>query len=76
MTEGLKNVAAGAIPLPSKRGIDKAVKKAVEEIQRIAIPVEGKNALPIGAIAGNDPSIGELPSVKQWRKSAMMESLL
>ena len=63
VTEGLKNVAAGANPIALKRGIDKAVKVAVEEIQRIAIPVEGKERIAhVGAIAGNDPSIGELIS--------------
>ncbi|NMB12870.1 MAG: chaperonin GroEL [Firmicutes bacterium] len=63
VTEGLKNVAAGANPIALKRGIDKAVKVAVDEIQRVAIPVEGKeNIAHVGAIAGNDKYIGELIS--------------
>ena len=37
---GLKNVAAGANPVFVKRGIDKAVAAAVEELHKIAIPVE------------------------------------
>ncbi len=61
--EGLKNVAAGANPIALKRGIDEAVKAAVNEIRRIAIPIEDKQDIThVGAIAGNDPSIGELIS--------------
>lgn len=63
VTEGLKNVAAGANPIELKRGIDRAVKAVVEEIQRVAIPVEGKESIAhVGAIAGNDKYIGELIS--------------
>lgn len=43
--EGLKNVAAGANPMIIKRGIEKAVKVAVEEIKKIAKPIEEKNAI-------------------------------
>ena len=74
VTEGLKNVAAGANPIALKRGIDKAVKVVVEEIQRIAIPVEGKEAIAhVGAIAANDPSIGELISVRTSRSDIEAE---
>src|ERR1700758_1621465 len=38
--EGLRNVAAGANPMALKRGIDRAVDSAVEELKRIAKPVE------------------------------------
>lgn len=63
VTEGLKNVAAGANPIALKRGIDKAVKAAVDEIGRIAIPVENKQDIShVGAIAGNDPVFGDLIS--------------
>ena len=59
--EGLKNVAAGANPMLLKKGIDKAVEVAVEELKKIAIPVEGKEDVAhVAAIAGNDPEIGEL----------------
>ena len=40
--EGVKNVAAGADPMAMKRGIDKAVKSAVEELKNISVPVNGK----------------------------------
>ncbi len=59
--EGLKNVAAGANPMLIKRGIDKAVAAAVDELKRMAIPVEGKNDIAhVASIAGNDPEIGQL----------------
>ncbi|MDI6869777.1 MAG: chaperonin GroEL [Bacillota bacterium] len=59
--EGLKNVAAGANPMLIKKGIDKAVAAAVEEIKKRAIPVVGKEDIAhVAAIAGNDPEIGDL----------------
>src|ERR687886_1926205 len=41
VTEGLKNLAAGASPLGLKRGIERATEQAVAEIKRIATPVKG-----------------------------------
>src|SRR5574344_1654047 len=41
LTEGMKNVAAGANPLDVKRGIDKAVEKVVAEIKNQAERVDG-----------------------------------
>ena len=38
ITEGLKNVAAGANPMDLKRGIDKAVIEAVSELKKISKP--------------------------------------
>jgi chaperonin GroEL len=59
--EGLRNVAAGANPIFLKKGIDKAVEIAVEELKKLAIPVEGKAEIAhVAAISGNDPAIGEL----------------
>src|SRR5690606_10612467 len=59
--EGLKNVAAGANPMLLKRGIDKAVEVAVEEIKKMAIPLESKEDIAhVASIAGNDPEIGQL----------------
>jgi len=61
VTEGLKNVAAGANPMFLKRGIDKAVEAAVEELRKIAIPVEKKEDIAnVAANAGNDELIGKL----------------
>ena len=57
---GLKNVAAGANPVFVKRGIDKAVAAAVEELHKIAIPVEKKEDIAnVAANAGNDETIGK-----------------
>ncbi|MFS8543100.1 MAG: chaperonin GroEL, partial [Limnochordales bacterium] len=59
--EGLKNVAAGANPMLIKKGIDRAVAAAVEEIGRMAIQIEGKEEIAhVASIAGNDPEIGSL----------------
>ncbi len=59
--EGVKTVAAGANPMALKRGIDKAVEKAVSEIQRMAKPVKGDAIAQVGTISANgDRTIGEL----------------
>jgi chaperonin GroEL len=59
--EGLRNVAAGANPMLLKKGIDKAVAAAVEEIKKIAKPVEDRTAIAhVGAISAADAEIGEL----------------
>lgn len=59
--EGLKNVAAGANPMLLKKGIDKAVEVAVEEIKKRSIAVEGHEDIAhVAAIAGNDAEFGEL----------------
>ncbi|NPV28958.1 MAG: chaperonin GroEL [Firmicutes bacterium] len=61
VTEGLKNVTAGANPIFLKRGIDRAVEKAVEEMKKYSIPVETKESIShVAAIAGNDKEIGNL----------------
>ena len=60
--EGLKNVAAGANPMILRRGIQKAAIMAVEEIKKMAKPVEGKKEITQVATisAGNDEEIGEI----------------
>jgi len=59
--EGMKNVAAGANPMLLKRGIEKAVAAAVEEIKRLAKPVKTKETISdLAAIAGNDRELGEV----------------
>ena len=63
VTEGLKNVTAGANPMDLKRGIDKAVAKVVEHIKDSA-EVVGDNYDKIEQVAtvsaNNDPEIGKL----------------
>ncbi len=59
--EGLKNVAAGANPMVLRKGIEKAVSAAVDEIRRISQPVEGReNIAQVAAISAGDESIGVL----------------
>jgi chaperonin GroEL len=59
--EGLKAVAAGANPMDLKRGIDKAVETAVEELKRLSKPCKDQKAIAqVGTISANaDESIGE-----------------
>ena len=63
VTEGLKNVTAGANPMDLKHGIDKAVAKVVEYIKNNA-EVVGDNYDKIEQVAtvsaNNDPEIGKL----------------
>ncbi|MCL6445174.1 MAG: chaperonin GroEL, partial [Alicyclobacillus sp.] len=59
--EGLKNVAAGANPIVLRRGIEKAVSAAVEEIKRISRKIEGRdNIAQVAAISAGDEAIGAL----------------
>ncbi|MEW9032400.1 MAG: chaperonin GroEL [Planifilum fimeticola] len=59
--EGLKNVAAGANPMVLRKGIEKAVNAAVDEIKKIAKPIEGKDSIAqVAAISANDEEIGKL----------------
>jgi chaperonin GroEL len=61
VTEGLKNVTAGANPIFLKRGIDRAVEKAVQEMKKHSISVETKESIAnVAAISGNDKEIGDL----------------
>lgn len=59
--QGLKNVTAGANPMHIKRGIEKAVAAAVEEIKKISRPISGREEIAqVGAIsANNDRRIGD-----------------
>jgi len=62
VSEGLKNVTAGANPTALKRGIDKAVKTVVESIQSLSKKVSGKEDWKnVATISANgDSSIGQL----------------
>ena len=60
VNDGLRNVAAGANPLAIRRGIDKAVNAAVEEMKKQAVPVDSKEQIAsVGAISAGDPAVGE-----------------
>jgi len=60
--EGFKVVAAGANPMDVKRGIEKAVKKAVEEMKKMAKKITGRKEISqVASIsANNDEEIGNL----------------
>ena len=61
VNEGMRYVAAGGNAIALKRGIDKAVAKAVETIKQHAIPVtEREQTEYVATIAGNDPEIGKM----------------
>jgi chaperonin GroEL len=64
ISEGLKNVTAGANPMALKRGIDKASAKVVETVKKMSKAVKGKEDITaVGAIsANNDQTIGQLLS--------------
>jgi chaperonin GroEL len=59
--DGVKAIAEGANPNALKRGIDKAVHRVVQEIQRISKPIGGDDVVSVGTISANgDASIGAL----------------
>lgn len=59
--EGLKNVTSGANPMVLRKGIEHAVTAAVEEIQRISKPVEGRDSIAqAAAVSAGDDEIGQL----------------
>jgi chaperonin GroEL len=60
--EGLKGVASGMNPMDLKRGIDKAVHAAVEELKKLSVPcTDSKSIAQVGTIsANNDEAIGKL----------------
>ena len=59
--EGLKNVTAGANPMGVRKGIEKAVKVAIEELQAISKPIEGKASIAqVAAISSADEEVGQL----------------
>ncbi|MFN3920071.1 MAG: chaperonin GroEL [Methylohalobius sp.] len=62
LNEGLKGVAAGMNPMDLKRGIDKAVAAAVEELKKLSVPcTDSKSIAQVGTIsANNDEAIGKL----------------
>ena len=61
--EGVKNVAAGGDPMAIKRGMDKAVNSAVEELKKVSSPVNGKEDIArVASISANNTEVGELIS--------------
>ncbi|OSN06498.1 molecular chaperone GroEL [Lonsdalea iberica] len=62
VNEGLKAVAAGMNPMDLKRGIDKAVIAAVEELKKLSVPCSDSKAIAqVGTISANsDDTVGKL----------------
>jgi len=59
--EGLKNVTAGANPVGVRKGIEKAVAVATEELKAISKPIEGKESIAqVAAISAADEEVGQL----------------
>ncbi|MBQ9599896.1 MAG: chaperonin GroEL [Clostridia bacterium] len=59
--EGLKNVAAGANPMIVKKGIQKAVDKAVEKLLASATEIKGKEDIArVAAVSAANDEVGEL----------------
>ncbi|MGX5558511.1 chaperonin GroEL [Bacillus cereus] len=59
--EGLKNVTAGANPMGLRKGIEKAVTAAIEELKTISKPIEGKSSIAqVAAISAADEEVGQL----------------
>lgn len=62
INEGMKAVAAGMNPMDLKRGIDKAVVSAVEELAALSVPcADNKSIAQVGTISANsDENVGEI----------------
>src|ERR1700730_3022537 len=61
VTEGLRNLAAGANPMLMKRGIDAATQAVVAEIKKQSTPLKGHGDIEhIAGVSANDPEIGRL----------------
>jgi len=61
VTEGFKNIAAGADAMLLKRGIEKAVEAVVDELKKVSIEVKANDQISqVGNITAKDPAIGDL----------------
>jgi chaperonin GroEL len=61
ISEGFKNLAAGADAMALKRGIEKATKAIIDELKRVSIEVKGKEQIAqVGTITAKDQEIGNL----------------
>lgn len=61
VSEGIKNLAAGANPISLRRGMKKATNVAVEALQEMSQKVDGKNHIAkVAAISAGDEEVGDL----------------
>ena len=59
--EGLKNVTSGANPVGIRRGIEKAVAVATEELRKISKPIEGRESISqVASISASDDEVGQI----------------
>ncbi len=59
--EGMRNVAAGANPMVVKKGIEKAIKVAIEALKELSSPVNGTEDIArVGTVSSGDAEIGRL----------------
>ncbi|KAA6442348.1 chaperonin GroEL [Bacillus atrophaeus] len=59
--EGLKNVTAGANPVGVRKGMEQAVTVAIQNLQEISKPIEGKESIAqVAAISAADEEVGSL----------------
>ena len=59
--EGLKNVSAGANPMVMRKGMEKAVKTAIETIKANSETIKGSDDIArVGAVSSGDESVGKL----------------
>ncbi len=75
ITEGLKNITAGANPLAVKRGMEKALEAIVTELRdKIAQPVMGDAIEHVASISANDREIGKIiaEAVKQMGREGVI----
>ncbi len=69
VTEGLKNVTAGANPMLLQRGIFAGRDAIVQAIKDMATPVDGKTGIAqVASISAADSDIGELALPKSWTR--------
>ncbi|GAC1518684.1 MAG: chaperonin GroEL [Ktedonobacteraceae bacterium] len=61
ITEGLKNLAAGANPMILRKGLEKGAEAVIEEIKSMSMPVETREQIAqVASISAADAEIGEL----------------
>src|SRR5262249_56985704 len=74
--EGLKAVASGINPMDLKRGIDKAVTVAVEELKKLSKPCKDQKAIAqVGTISANpDHTIGK--TIAEWMGTVVKEGVI
>ncbi len=61
ITEGFKNVAAGAEPMALKRGVERATQAVIDELKRVSTEVKGKEQIAqVATITAVDREIGDL----------------